>query len=200
VVGLSSVIVVLLGYLSLASPSAVSRHDFTRDFLVGDWYCRDAGPQPVIQRSRFIPEHFGRDLVEIAVFRTRDGRLHRVRSVISFGRIPESFTWGFGTVLDPTGGYVSRRWFHKGVLRMGSRLGRTWIELRQHGSDAFAFTSGGTFPDGSTSGVRSICTRVRAANLTDGPASVPAATTAVRSSTSLAGPRSTTRSPSPRAE
>jgi hypothetical protein len=164
--------VALLSYLivSLAGPSVVSGHDFTRDFLVGNWYCRDAGPQPIIQRSRFIPEHVGGDLVEIAVFRTRDGRLHRQRSVISYGRLPERFTWGFGTVLDPTGGYVSTRWFHDGVLKMRSRFGHTWIELRQHGSDAFAFTSGGTFPNGSTSGTRSICTRVRASNLTDGAA------------------------------
>ena len=140
-------------------------HDFSRDFLVGTWSCRDEGPRIVNEFTEYEPIDGGAGLMETANHGSGNSRGPTNLAKILFNAIPHRYTWGLGAMGDPAGGYVSAAWFRNGVLRMQSLHGHQWFKITQHGHNAFVFTSGGSGP-GLPLAAAVRCTRTTHARLT----------------------------------
>jgi hypothetical protein len=147
----------LVGLSACASARA---HDFSHDFLVGRWTCRDAGPSPVEQLVSYSPAQGGSQLVERAIFRAPNQQVHGHESVIVFDPTSGSFMWGVVPGQHASGGYVSQHWFQNGRLRMRARDDESWFMLTKEGHDAFTFAAGGASNDGNHIDVVTHCARI----------------------------------------
>ena len=110
-------------------------HDFSHDFLIGKWYCRDRGSRPIPQVSKVRPVNGGAELEEAAFIGAGMARRYITHSIIAYDRSAKWFVWGYG--LPPTHAYVSRRWFQHGKLSLHQLAGSDRLLLTQRGPDAY---------------------------------------------------------------
>jgi hypothetical protein len=153
----------LIGALALVVLSACASapaHDFSHDFLVGQWTCRDAGPSPVQQLVSYSPAQGGTQLIERALFRAPNEQVHGHESVIVLDPTSGSFVWGVMPGQHASGGYVSQHWFQNGRLRMRARHDESWFTLTKEGHDAFTFAAGGDYSGGTRIDVVTHCARI----------------------------------------